>query len=807
MQDFEKLGTFYLGREYDLARKKPLEDLLLYDSQDLVTHAVCVGMTGSGKTGLCLTVLEEAAIDGIPAILIDPKGDLANLLLTFPELRAEDFRPWINEEDARTKGVSPETFAAAEAEKWKRGLAQWGQDGERIRRLRQSAGFAIYTPGSDAGIPVSILKSFGAPEAAILEDRELLRDRINATVTSLLGLAGIDADPIQSREHVLLSTILDQAWRQGQDLDLATLIGRIQTPPVARVGVMDLEAFFPEKQRFALAMALNNLLASPGFEMWLEGEALDPQRFLFTPEGKPRISIFSIAHLSDAERMFFVSLLLNQMLGWVRAQTGTTSLRALLYMDEIFGYFPPVANPPSKRPLLTLLKQARAFGVGIVLATQNPVDLDYKGLSNAGTWWIGRLQTERDKARVLDGLEGAAAEAGSRFDRQQMEQTLASLGSRVFLMNNVHEDKPVVFEVRWAMSYLRGPLSRAQIKTLRQAKPAVTVAPADPKVAAVTAPPAAPAPPSVAASPAPLPAAGRPVLPPAIEQYFVPPRGAAVEIVYRPMLLGAAKVHFIDVKAGIDASTGHVVFAAISDGPVAVDWENAEPAADVAVTDLEKTPLEGAQFGELPAAGSKPKNHEAWRRAFPGWLYRTQKLDLLRSPSLGIVSRPGESERDFRVRLQQAAREERDRINEQLRQRFATRFNTLEDRKRRAGQAVQKEKEQSQQQGMQTAFSIGSSLLGAFLGRKTLSVANVNRAATAARAYGKSKKESQDITRAGENLAAVEQQLAELQSQFDQEVAAREAKADPLSEALEPVIVRPKKTNIEVQVVALAWVP
>ncbi len=285
-------------------------------------------------------------------------------------------------------------------------------------------------------------------------------------MTSLLGLVGVEADPVKSREHILVSTILRVAWTEGRDLDLAGLIQQIQSPPVKRVGVLDVEAFFPSKDRFALAMTLNNLLAAPGFAAWMEGEPLDVQSLLYTPEGKPRVSIFSIAHLGDAERMFFVSLLLNQMVGWMRNQSGTTSLRALVYMDEIFGYFPPVANPPSKQPLLTLLKQARAFGVGVVLATQNPVDLDYKGLSNAGTWFIGRLQTERDKARVLDGLEGAAAGAGGRFDRGKMEETIAGLGNRIFLMNNVHEDAPVVFETRWAMSYLRGPLTRDQIKTL-----------------------------------------------------------------------------------------------------------------------------------------------------------------------------------------------------------------------------------------------------------------------------------------------------------------------------------------------------
>jgi hypothetical protein len=353
MQDYEKLGVFYLGREYDLGAKKLQDNLLLYDSRDLVTHAVAVGMTGSGKTGLCIDLIEEAAIDGVPAILIDPKGDLANLLLTFPKLSPEDFLPWVNSDDASRKGLSVQDFAAQQASLWQKGLADWGQSGERIQRLRDSAEFAIYTPGSSAGIPVSILKSFAAPPAEIMEDGELFQERITTTVTSLLGLLNIDADPLQSREHILMSTIIGQMWRQGHDLDLASLIAQIQNPPVTKIGVLDLESFYPSKDRFALVMALNNLLASPGFNAWLEGVPLDIGQILHSQNGKPRVAVFSIAHLSDNERMFFVSMLLNQILGWMRTQPGTTSLRALVYMDEIFGYFPPTANPPSKKPLLT----------------------------------------------------------------------------------------------------------------------------------------------------------------------------------------------------------------------------------------------------------------------------------------------------------------------------------------------------------------------------------------------------------------------------------------------------------------------
>ncbi len=601
MQDFEKLGAFYLGKHYDLESGRATDELVLYDSKDMVTHAVCVGMTGSGKTGLCIATLEEAAIDGIPAIVIDPKGDLANLLLTFPQLRAEDFAPWINEDDARRKGISTADFAKHQSELWTKGLADWGQDGARIQQLREKADFLIYTPGSNAGLPVSILKSFAAPGHELRDDADLFRDRINTTATSLLGLLGIDADPIQSREHILLSNLFSTAWQQGKDLDLGAMIQQIQQPPFERIGVLDVGSFYPSKDRFALAMRLNNLLAAPGFEAWMKGEALDVNAFLHTSTGKPRISIFSIAHLGDAERMFFVSLLLNQVLGWMRTQSGTTSLRAMLYMDEIFGFFPPIANPPSKAPLLTLLKQARAFGVGVMLATQNPVDLDYKGLSNAGTWFIGRLQTERDKARVLDGLEGAAAAASSRFDRGSMEQLISGLRNRVFLMNNVHDDGPEVFQTRWCMSYLRGPMTRNQIKQLMDSRRAVEPA-APAKLAPVvtsTLPDVAPV---ARASP-------RPVLPPEVPQLFLPirspqPEGATLE--YRPVLLGTASVYFRDSKSGVDAQQDLCMLVPFGEGAVIVDFAHAA-ALELPESELDKSPPQDGVFVAPPSAASLGK--------------------------------------------------------------------------------------------------------------------------------------------------------------------------------------------------------
>ena len=779
VQQFEKLGVFYLGRA------KSDNNLLLYDSKDLVTHAVCVGMTGSGKTGLCITLLEEAAIDGIPAIIIDPKGDLCNLLLTFPNLSPQDFAPWVEE------GVD----AAQQAKLWKEGLAKWGQDGERIKRLRDAADFRIYTPGSNAGLPVSILKSFAAPPETIRQDNESLAERINTTVTSLLGLIGIDADPIRSREHILLSNILNQEWSTGRDLDLGGLIQKIQSPAITKVGVMDLDSFFPASDRFELAMALNHLLASPSFASWMEGEPLDIQKLLYTDKGKPRLAIFSIAHLADSERMFFVSLLLNQVLGWMRTQSGTSSLRAILYMDEIFGYFPPVANPPSKLPLLTLLKQARAFGLGVVLATQNPVDLDYKGLANTGTWFIGRLQTERDKARVLEGLEGIASGTGQKFDRQKMEQLLAGLNNRIFLMNNVHDDAPEVFETRWAMSYLRGPLTRAQIKLLMDPlKEGVTSAAAPAPVAETIS--------STRAQ------SDRPVLPPEITQYFIPVRSsgeANAKLSYHPMLLGVADVRYSNSKS-TDTTQQLALLAPITDGPVSLDWSSAT-ALELPAEDLEAQPEAGASFVEVPTTATKPKAYATWNKDFANWIYRNQRLELLESPTLEIASNPGESERDFRVRLQQLAREKRDEAVENLRRKYAPKIEQLEDRKRRAEQAVEREKEQAKGQKLQTAISFGATLLSSFMGRKRVSMSTLGRATTAVRGAGRSMKEADDVDRAEENVAAIEQKLADLDTEFKAETAALEGAFDPQTEELGKVSLKPTKANIAVKLLTLAWAP
>jgi len=800
MQDFELLGAFYLGRKYDLEQAKPTDELLLYDAKDLTTHAVCVGMTGSGKTGLCLALLEEAAIDGIPAIVIDPKGDIGNLLLTFPELKPEDFEPWIDPAEAKRQGIEPAALAAKTAERWKTGLAEWGQQPERIARMRESADIAIYTPGSSAGLPLTVLRSFKAPPAAVRENSEALRDALQSAASGLLGLMGIDADPVRSREHILISNILANAWQNGRDVELGQLIHDIQSPPMQKIGVIDLESFFPAKDRFALALQLNNLLASPGFSAWLEGEPLDVQRLLYTPTGKPRISILSIAHLSEAERMFFVTLLLSEVVGWMRSQSGTTSLRALLYMDEVFGYLPPSANPPSKLPMLTLLKQARAFGVGLVLATQNPVDLDYKALSNAGTWFLGRLQTERDKLRVLDGLEGASTTAGQTFDRSRMEQILSGLGNRVFLMNNVHDDEPVVFQTRWALSYLRGPLTREQISRLMA--PRKSAVSATPVAAAPTSAPATEAP-AAAASPS---GADRPVLPPEIPQAFIPARRAPTAqapLNYRPALLGKAKVHFVQAASGVDQWETVTLLSPVSGSYSPDVWAQAERLSEP--PELESQPQSPACYQPLPSELARPKQYKDLERDLKDHLYCEERLTLWKSRDLKQTSRPGESEADFRIRLAQTAREQRDAQIDKLRQKYAPKIASLEERLRKAEQRVEKERAQATQTTMSAALSIGASVMGALFGRKLLSSTNINRAAGSMRAASRISRERQDIAQATETVEAVKQQLEQLEAEFKAESEKVSANLQPDTLPLETIEVQPRKSDINVEPVQLVW--
>jgi hypothetical protein len=802
--DIEGLGVFYLGRKVDTDGGMAGGSPLLIDARRFTTHAVCVGMTGSGKTGLLIDLIEEAAIDGIPTLVIDPKGDLANVLLSFPGLAAADFLPWVEADAAKRDGITVQELAERTAKKWSDGLAASGQSADRIRRLHETVDMAVYTPGSRTGRPLAMLESLDPPAADVLDDAEARRERIESLVSGILALVGIDTEPGKSREHVLLSTIIDSMWRSGQKLDFGALVRAIPAPPIKRVGFLDLENFYPAGERFQLASRLNTVAAAPGFEAWLEGDPLDVGRLLWTPAGKPRVAVVSIAHLSDAQRMAFVTLLAGQAVAWMRSQGGTSSLKALFLMDEVFGYLPPTANPPSKTPLLTLLKQARAYGLGIVLATQNPVDLDYKGLSNAGTWFLGRLQTARDKARVLDGLEGAASSAGKSFDRAKVDRLLSGLEQRMFLLHSVHDDEETVFQSRWTMAYLRGPLLREEIRRLTQAAVSQTQAGA-------AAEPSAPATAGVgsyasAGRDAAL-GGARPLLPPGVREVFLAPRHAIPldgMVHYRPAILGRGRVRFAKPAARIDVHREVFCLAPASDSLGESAWEQADQFAEA--PEVEPSPRTGT-FASLPSSLAGPKGYASLATALKSHLGRTSRLVLWAAHEVDAVSRPDESEADFRVRIAQKVREWRDAEIDRVRDRNAAKLTSLTDRIDRARQKVERERAEAKNKSLQTYVSIGSAVLGALLGRKAATSTNIGRAATSMRSASRSARQQADVVHAEESLATLEERRQVIEDEVAAELERIRLESSPERMHLEEMEIPARKTDIAVDDVVLAWVP
>jgi DNA helicase HerA-like ATPase len=816
----EHLGSFYLGAEYDLQKGAHTTIPLNYDSRDLTTHALCVGMTGSGKTGLCLALLEEAAIDNVPAILIDPKGDISNLVLQFPDLSPEDFAPWIDQDEAQRQGKTTVEYAADVAARWRQGIETWGMSSERVRTLKEAADYTIYTPGSDAGLPVNILGSLAAPGLNFDEQAEIIRERISGTVNALLGFIGISADPIQSREAILLSNIFEHFWRQNQDLDLTQLILSIQNPPVRQLGVLDVDTFYPEKERFELATAFNNLIASPKFQNWLQGEALEIDSLLYTAEGKPRHSIFYIAHLSDKERMFFVTLLLETVLAWVRRQAGTNSLRALLYFDEVYGYLPPVAEPSSKRSLMALLKQGRAVGLGCILATQNPADVDYKALTNTGTWFIGRLQAERDKARVIEGLENAIADAGGEGKQVDYERIIGQLRPRVFLMHNVHEGEPAIFQTRWVMSYLHGPLTRPQIQALMAGRKDQDDIPVEASV-----------PPAMAARPAPTarrlaPPTGfspkRQVLDPGIPQLFLPvtadksgvtsPAAQAnigidqAQLVYKPAILGGATVRFFDRKQGVSEQHERLLLAPTPEVLGAVDWNEAQ-ALSIPLSALEQEPArlalgQGPFFAPVPEAANSAAELKNIAQAFADWLYYNSQLTLLAHPELDVVQGPEETERQFKLRLRQAARERRDAEVDRLREKYAARMERLETKLRKEKREREQDEADYAARKREAWIATGEMLLTLMRRRRVYRTASWN--ASRRRLANRAKMEVEESQQEIEDLEA---ELTGLRQELEREVRQITPKWVDILKALTTYPVRPRRADIKVRIVGLAWVP
>ncbi len=789
---YEKLGLLYLGRELEMAGGKPSATPLLFKNKDMTTHAVIIGMTGSGKTGLGIGLIEEAIMDNIPSLIIDPKGDMGNLLLTFPRCAPGDFAPWIDTAEAAKKEMSVEQYAAEIATTWKNGLAAWGQGPERIAALRSKTEMTIYTPGSNSGVSVSVLGNFNAPAAEVLEDIDTLNSLVGSTATSLLALVDISGDPLKSREHILLSSLFLHFWRLGRDVTMEALIGAIVSPPFDKIGVFPLETFFPQPQRLELAMSLNNILASPSFAAWTEGEPLDVQRLLYRESGLPRTAIFSLAHLSDGERMFFVTMLLNQIIGWMRRQQGSASLKALLYMDEIFGYFPPIANPPSKKPMLLLLKQARAYGLGVVLATQNPVDLDYKGLSNIGTWFVGRLQTSQDQDRVVEGIAGASE---GKLQEGKVRQLLSAMKGRQFLLNSAHLDDPLLFETRWVMSYLKGPISQNDIKKLMEEKKH-----SSPTASVVQDPAASGGVSSAGAAVDSLP----PLVAQGFEQRYHLANVVSEQVSFQPWLAASASVRFFNTSLNIDIVQEERLRLYLDENFERIDWNLAE-ALPYSLDDCRVDAPGGAGYYPLPQSIARQKDHKTLAKGFGDYLYQNRRLELCRIKGLDFESKPEEKPGDFKVRFSDYLRGQKDLAVEKLREKYRVRQAGLQQKLARALDRLEKEKIDVQAKTADSLVSFGVAVVGAFFGRKAMSAANLGRAATGVRSVGRVVKEKSDVKRVEEEILELQQALQALAAEIEQ-------KALQVAEAfavegyeVETFTLSPRRGDIFDVRIALLW--
>lgn len=772
MEKCEKKGFFYLGNLLNQDSEK--ETPFFYEAKNFTTHAVCVGMTGSGKTGLGISILEEAALQKIPSIIIDPKGDLNDLLLNFPDMSSQEFLPWIDPTEAERENKTPQVYAEELAQKWKKGIEASGQDLQRIQQLKDSVEMVIYTPANTSGVPLSILSSFLMPSEEFLEDTGALRDRILSLTSSLLGLLGIDPDPIKSKEQILIASIIEYEWKERRHLDIAKLIQLIQNPPFEKIGALSVDVFFPPKERLDLSIRLNNLLASPGFQAWMEGDALNIENLLYTKEKKPKLSILSIAHLSDSERMFFVTLLLNEILSWMRLQPGTSNLRALFYMDEIFGYFPPTAMPPSKTPMLTLLKQARAYGLGIILCTQNPVDLDYKGLSNCGTWFIGKLQTERDKKRVLEGLKSAS---NGDIDENSLSAFLSVMQKRTFLMRSIYEKEPLLFQTRWTLSYLKGPLTLSQIASLTPKREAYSK--------------------KIESS---IEERVKPFVPPEIPEFFMS-EGSNPSSHAIPYLIGVGKLHFVDAKNKIDSWKELFWLAPPDEEGKNVKWEEGSDHPEIKQK-LEKQPPSHLLFETLPLSLSDSKTYENFEKSFFNFLYQTQTLILYQVPELKLLSKEGESEAAFKERISSLLDEMKKEKRKILEENYNEKITALNEKLSKAKGKLEQQQQKVTWQIVETVISFLKTLLGAFFGKR-ITKGTISDASTSLKRAGKINTISSDKERAEETIETLSSRIEEVEKELKEEIDRLE-KGDILPE-VQKIEVRPRKSDIQTEKIALIW--
>ena len=769
-ETYEKAGLFYVGKDVDKNSFDSTDVLTLLKNKNFTTHAAIIGMTGSGKTGLGIGLLEEAAIDNIPSIVIDPKGDMGDMLLTDPTFSAKNFEPWV-EDDAKSKGEDPLELAQKTANMWKEGIESWGQDSARVERFA-SVDKTIYTPGSSAGVGINILSSLEKPPAEVMEDADNFSAYLSSTVSSLLALIDIEANPLESKEFILLSQIIAKAWQSDVALGLDTLVGAVLQPSFKKIGVLPLESFYPQSERFKLANKFNSVIASPAFMGWLSGESLDIQKLLYGKDGKAKVAIFSIAHLNDSQRMFFVTLLLNKVVAWMRRQSGSTRLKAMLYMDEIYGFFPPVKNPPSKEPMITLLKQARAYGLGVVLSTQNPVDLDYKGLSNIGTWFIGRLQTTQDVERVIDGLGG---KIDSSFSKDEIANLLSNLKKRTFFLKSAHLDDIRLFGTRWVLSYLKGPLKKDEISTLMAAKKELVDSSSEPTKSS-----------SGGEYVSNVVLAGN-----IVQRYEADVTGKKQ---YTPTIASRVEVQYIDTKRAIQESRELKLYIDVN-GANSCSWDDAQELEEPLNSFATKAPS-GAKFRHLPVFASEDKDLKSCMRELKDYIYSTQQLELYRCKRLRIESKVGDNYDDFVVKVEDELKEKFEVELDKLKDKYKSKFERVEAQIERAMHQVDKEKSDQ----TNSLITAGMSIIGALFGRST-----VNKIGTAVNRSSRVLKERGDISRAEGKLEDLQEKFEELKTELDEKIDELDEKYSIDNYEIDTIFIKPRKSAIDIEEIALLW--
>ncbi len=761
------------------------------DPDRLRTHGVVVGMTGSGKTGLCVVLLEELVRAQVPILAIDPKGDLANLALLFPSLSAEAFAPWVE------AGADAGEVAA----RWAKGLADWGIDGARLRALKDQLALSLLTPGSDAGTPVDVLGAFRRPPG-ILDDEDTLREVVAQTVSGLLGLVGRTSDPVRDPAHIVLSHVLEAAWRAGEDPDLEALIVRLVDPPFAKVGVFPVDTFFPPDDRLKLAMQLNGVVASPSFAAWTRGVSLDLDAWLGDAHGLPAayggrtpVHVVSLAHLADGPRQFFLSLLLSRLRAWSRKMPGTSGLRAVLFFDEVAGYLPPHPHqPPTKAPLLSMMKQARAVGLGVLLATQNPVDVDYKALSNAGWWFLGRLQTAQDRKRLLQGL-----------DHPGLDDQVAGLGKRRFMLLDAKEPTPRAFATRWAMSYLRGPFTRAEITRAREELEIGGPLAAEAETAG------APASSASAGDDEALPS----VPPPAPgDQWFLDPAVAFSARLgdvfaahagparadgtqrFAPAVVAELALRFDEPRHGFvldhrEIRVWYPLGDALPEAPVAVpleagDWQSEPPAR--------------ARFAPLPEWLDEASELTALRKRVLEDVYRSETRGMFVHADLKLYGKAGETREAFAARVGQAVDAAQAEAIAKLRERFAAKVDKVQDRIRKKEATLVEKEGVASARRTEELVNAGETLLSFFFGRR-------RSVSTAVRKRRQTTEARQRVDRLEQELEDLAEDVAALEEELEAAVAKVEEDHAPLREAFEERPVGLDRNDLQVLRFGLLWVP